>query len=150
MDSKKTQEYFRKLVSQVRKEYIIAGEARKKGLDPVDKVEVPLAMSLAEKSVGLVATVYPQLEGSGVSERMIELEKQYGKLDVVVSFKIAEEVAKEKFCKFESLLQAIDAGIRVGFAYNTLGVVASPIEGYTELKLKKTREGKDYFCAYFW
>ncbi len=145
----KVDEYFKNLVEGVRKEYAIAEEARKKNLDPVDKVEIPLAMSLAEKVVGLVSTIYPQLKDSGVTKRILDLEKDYGQLDVAVSFKIAEEIAKEKFCKFESLLQAIDAGIRVGFAYNTLGVVASPIEGYTQLKLGKTKEGKDYFIAYF-
>jgi len=31
----------------------------------------------------------------------------------------------------------------------TLGVVASPIEGYTGIELGKTREGKDYFIAKF-
>ncbi len=144
-----TEKYFEMLVKRVRREYAIAEEARKKGLDPVDEVEIPLAMSLAEKAVGLISTLYPQLKGSGVTKRILELEEQYGQLDAAVSFKIAEEVAKEKFCKFESLLQAIEAGIRVGFAYNTLGVVASPIEGFTQLKLGKTRKGEEYFIAYF-
>ena len=46
-------------------------------------------------------------------------------------------IAKGKFCKFENQLEAIDAGIRVGFAYTTLGVVSSPIEGYTGIKTGK-------------
>ncbi len=142
------EDYFKKLVRRVRKEYKVAGEARAKKLDPVDEVEIPLAMSLAEKSVGLISTIYPQL-GEKVSKRMLELEAEYGQLDPAVSFKIAEEVAKERFCKFKDLPEAIDAGIRVGFAYATLGVVASPIEGYTGLKLGKTKEGKEYFIAYF-
>jgi DNA polymerase II large subunit len=141
-------DYFKKLVRGVRKEYKIANEARTKKLDPVDEVEIPLAMSLAEKSVGLISTIYPQL-GEKVSKRMLELEEEYGQLDPAVSFKIAEEVAKERFCKFKDLMEAIDAGIRVGFAYATLGVVASPIEGYTGLKLGKTKDGKEYFSAYF-
>src|SRR3989338_4449209 len=77
------------------------------------------------------------------------IEKEYGSLDVAVCLKIAEEIAKEKFCKFSSHLEAIEAGIRIGFAYTTLGVVSSPIEGFTELKLGKTRKGEDYFVAYF-
>jgi DNA polymerase II large subunit len=68
---------------------------------------------------------------------------------MAVAFKTAEEVAKQKFCKFSSLLEAIDAGIRIGFAYVTLGVVSSPIEGFTGLKLGKTKAGKEYFKAYF-
>ena len=144
-----TQEYFRDIEKQVKRVYEIAEEARSKGFDPADKVEIPLARSLAEKVVGLISTIYPQMSGSGISERILELEEEYGKLDTTIVFKIAEEVAKQKFCKFSDLLEAIDAGIRIGFAYTTLGVVSSPIEGYTELKVGKTMDGKEYFIAYF-
>jgi DNA polymerase II large subunit len=144
-----TEKYFKDLEKQVRVVYDVAESAKKTGLDPVDSVEIPLAMSMAEKVVGLISTIYPQMENSGIAERILDLEKSYGKLDTTVVFKIAEEVAKQKFCKFSSLLEAIDAGIRVGFAYATLGVVSSPIEGYTGIKLKKTRDGKDYFEANF-
>jgi len=143
-----TKEYFEDIEREVEKSFVVAREARKKGLDPVSDVEVPIARSLAEKAVGLISTVYPQLDEK-VVKKITEFEKDYGQLDVMVAFKIAEEIAKEKFCKFESLLQAIDAGIRVGFSYLTLGVVSSPIEGFTELKLEKTRDGKEYFKAYF-
>ncbi|MCX6749488.1 MAG: DNA polymerase II large subunit [Candidatus Pacearchaeota archaeon] len=43
----------------------------------------------------------------------------------------------------------MEAGIRIGFAYITLGVVSSPIEGFTGLRLEKTKDGKDYFAANF-
>jgi len=144
-----TQTYFQNLEKNVRKVYEVAEEARAKGLDPVDKVEVPLAMNMAEKVVTLIGTVYPQLIDSGIVDRILELEGEYGKLDVTVVFKIAEEVAKQKFCKFSNLVDAIDAGVRVGFAYTTLGVVSSPIEGYTGLKVRKTRDGKEYLEASF-
>jgi len=144
-----TEQYFSHLEKEVRKVYFIAEKAREKGLDPVDKVEVPLARSLAEKVVNLIGTIYPQLVNEAIINRILELEEIYGKLDVTVVFKIAEEVAKQKFCSFPNLLDAIDAGIRIGFAYTTLGVVSSPIEGYTGLKIRKTREGKEYFEASF-
>ena len=142
------QQYFKKIAEDVKKTYEVANLARAKNLDPADHVEVSLASSLAEKAVGLISTIYPQLDQKVVA-RILELEKEYGSLDPCISFKIAEEIAKEKFCKFKDLMEAIDAGIRVGFAYNTLGVVSSPIEGYTGLKLEKTADGKDYFKAYF-
>ena len=142
-------QYFKDIENGTKAVYEIAEKAREKGLDPVDKVEIPLAMTMAEKVVALVSTIYPQMQGAGIDKRILELEKEYGKLDVAVVFKIAEEVSKQKYCRFESLLQAVDAGIRIGFAYTTLGVVSSPIEGFTELKLGKTRKGEDYFVAYF-
>ncbi len=149
MLSEKTQKYFKNFKKEVDKVYVMAAEAKATGLDPVDKIEVPLATSMAQKVVKLIATVYPQLDECGIDKRILKLEEEYGKLDSTVVFKIAEEIARQKFCKFASLREAIDAGIRVGFAYTTLGVVASPIEGYTELKLEKTREGKEYFKVYF-
>ncbi|MEK6823692.1 MAG: DNA polymerase II large subunit [Nanoarchaeota archaeon] len=144
-----TQTYFENLRKEVDKVYEMAGEARAKGLDPVDEVEIPLAMSMAEKVVGLISTIYPQMKDSGISKRILELEKEYGKLDSTIMFKIAEEVARQKFCSFDNLIESIDAGIRVGFAYVTLAVVSSPIEGFTGLKVKKTRNNKDYLEASF-
>ena len=144
-----TLKYFKDIERETKKIYSIAEEAREKGWDPAEKVEIPLAMTMAEKVVALVSTIYPQMENSGIDKRILELEKEYGKLDVAIVFQIAEEVAKQKFCQFESLQKSIDAGIRIGFAYNTLGVVSSPIEGFTELKFGKTKKGEDYFVAYF-
>ncbi len=144
-----TQNYFKQLEKDVREVYELANVARAKGLDPANEVEMPLAMTMAEKVVGLISTIYPQMRNSGIAKRILELEQEYGKLDTTISFRIAEEVAKQKFCKFENLLQAIEAGIRIGFAYSTLGVVSSPIEGFTGLKLGKTKDDKDYFIAFF-
>src|SRR3989338_1338489 len=144
-----TEEYFEHIEKEVKRYYGVAREARKKGFDPVSDVETPIAMTLAEKAVGLISTVYPQLNDKGIIDRIIELEKEFGQLDMMVPFRIAEELAREKYCKFASHLQAMDAGIRVGFSYITIGVVSSPIEGFTELKIKKTRDGKDYLAAYF-
>ncbi len=144
-----SEDYFKNLKEKIDLSYDVAGKARAKGLDPDDKVEVPLAMTMAAKVVRLISTKYSQLDREDVIERILELERQYGALDMSVSFKIAEEIAKEKYCKFETQLEAMDAGIRVGFAYATLGVVSSPIEGYTEIKTGKTKTGETYLRAYF-
>ena len=143
------EEYFEGISEQVKKEYAVANAARAKGLDPSDKVEIPLAMTMAEKSVGLITTVYPDLPIESITKRMLELEVQYGQLDTTVSFVIAREIAENKFYEFEDKLEGIDAGLRVGFAYITLGVVASPIEGYTGFDIGKTRKGEEYFIVNF-
>lgn len=144
-----SEEYFNSIEKETDRIFSVAREARKKGIDPVADIEVPIATSLAEKAIGLISTMYPQLNDKRLVNRILELEKEYGPLTVSVALGIAEDIAREKYCKFESLLQAIDAGIRVGFSYMTLGVVSSPLEGFTELKLGKTRDGKEYFKAYF-
>ena len=147
--TKQTTEYFENLKKEVDVVYSMAEKAKATGLDPVDKIEIPIAMSMAEKVVGLISTIYPQMLNSGIAERILEFEEMYGKLDTTVVFKIAEEVSDQKFCKFTSVLEAMDAGIRVGFAYATLGVVSSPIEGYTGIEACKTNDGKEYILANF-
>ncbi len=147
--SEETEKYFARIAEGVKLSYEVAEQAKKKGIDPVDKVEVPLALTMAAKVVRLIATLYPQLDREDIIERILELERIYGALDNTVTFKIAEEIAQEKYCKFENQMQAIDAGIRVGFAYVTLGVVSSPIEGYTEIRTGTTQDGKTYLKPFF-
>ena len=140
-------EYFEELEKQVRVLYSQAEEARKIGIDPSNKVDIPIAKSLAERVLGLVSVLYPQIQDVRIVNRILELEKQYGSLDPAIALTIAEEIAKEKFCKFESHLQAMEAGIRVGVGYLTLGYVSSPIEGFIQLKIKKTIDGTGEFLA---
>ncbi len=142
-------EYFDSLQKAVQYNYAVANSARAKGLDPENTVEVPQANSLAEKVVGLISAIYPQIQGKGITERILDLEKQYGSLNPAVALSIAEETAREKFCKFDKQHLAIEIGIRLAIAYMTLGVVSSPIEGFTELKINKTREGGDYFVPMY-
>jgi len=141
-------EYNELIERKVNEAYGVASKARAKGFDPVDSVEIPLAKNMAERVEGLISAVAPQVKGAGIARRIHELEEKYG-VDWRVAFIVAREVAQEKFCKFESKLETMEVGLRVGLAYLTNGVVASPLEGFTRLELKKTREGKEYFCLYF-
>ena len=139
--------YFMKLDQDSKKIYQIAEQARKKGLDPTKKIEITLAKNMAERVIGLISVVAPQIINSKATERILELEKEFGILDWRVSLKIAKEVAQENFCEFKTKKEAIEIGIRTGFAYVTVGVVSSPLEGFTSLEIKKRRDNKgDYFC----
>src|SRR3972149_240036 len=135
-------EYFDVLKSRMKNEHAVAESARKKGFDAVDRVEIVLAENMAERVVGLISVVAPQVRGSGMEQRIMELEKQFGALDWRVALKIAEEVAQEKFCKFSSKKEAIEVGIRVGFAYVTVGVVSSPLDGLVNIEFKQRMDGK--------
>lgn len=142
-------EYFEQLEKKVKEQVERAREAKKQGFDPVSDVEVPLANTLAERVVGLVSVLYPQIQDQKIIERILALEKQYRSLDPAVALCIAEEIAREKLCKFTSHLEAVEAGIRVALGYLTLGYVSSPIEGFIQLKVKKTATGEDFLAAYY-
>ncbi len=145
----KTEEYFERINKQVKIAYNVANEARAKGLDPEKKVDIPVAKNKAERCVNLVGTEAPEIMNKGIAERINELEEQYEAGDFRVALTIASEVASEKFCKFENKIKAIEAGIRLGIAYVTLGTVSAPLEGFVEAKLKKTSKGEDYIAIYF-
>src|SRR3989338_8543194 len=141
--------YFDKIGSDIQQAYEVAQAARKKGLDPESIVSIPLAKNMAERVVGLISVVAPQITDSKVTERIAELEKEYGLLDWRAGFKIAEEEAQKKHCKFKDKLEAMEVGIRVGFAYLPLGIVSAPLEGFIGLKIKKRKDGKEYFALQY-
>ncbi|HLC57137.1 MAG TPA: DNA polymerase II large subunit [Candidatus Nanoarchaeia archaeon] len=142
-------EYFDGISKEVREMSAFVDSARKKGLDAVDGVEIPIARNMAERVEGLISVVAPQIRGCGMVERIQELEGEFGKLDWRVALNIAEEIANEKFCKFKDKHEAMEIGIRVGIAYVTNGVVASPLEGFTQLKVRKRKDGGEYVALFF-
>lgn len=141
--------YADRLEREVQYCYQLASQARQQRLDPENEVNIPLAKNMAERVAGIISIVAPQLIASPMAERIQELEKEYSKLDWRVGFQIAEEVAREKFCRFADQREAVEVGIRVGFAYLTLGIVAAPLEGFIGLKIKKTAAGKEYLSLQY-
>ena len=149
VSSQEIQDYFKKIEEQTKLAYSIANKARKKGFDPELKVNIPLAKNMAERVEGLISAAAPQLVGTKMRERIQEVEKEYSPLDWRVALKIAEEVALEKFCGFKDKKEAMEVGVRVGFAYQTCGIVAAPLEGFIELKIKQRKDGKEYISAFY-
>ena len=72
-------EYFTELHTSLEQAYVIAEQARKKHLDPVAHVEIPIAKNMAERVEGLISAVSPHIKGTGIPERILVLEEQYGK-----------------------------------------------------------------------
>jgi len=147
--SKRIGDYFQEMDDKINQVHKIASTARKKGYDPEEKVDIPLAKNMAERVTGLISAVAPQIVNTNVPKRINELEKKYGILDWRISLIIALEIAQEKYCKFKHKKEAMEIGIRVGFAYHTLGTVASPLEGFSHITIEKTKDGKEYFKLYF-
>ncbi|MBI2147510.1 DNA polymerase II large subunit [Candidatus Woesearchaeota archaeon] len=144
------QQYLQHLDDETSRVYAVAAEARKRGFDPEPKVDIPIARNMAERVEGLISAAAPELSGTGMIARILDLEKKYGGGAWQVALLIAEEVAKETFCKFQDKRTAMEVGIRAGMAYSTAGIVAAPLEGFIELKLKPRRDGKgDYFSVLY-
>lgn len=142
--------YFERFRKDTFDAFMTAQKARARGYDPEEEVSVALAKTLAERVIGLISVIVPQIKNAGVERRIEELEREHGILDWRVAFTVALEIAQKKFCAFETEMDAITAGVRVGFAYITLGVVSAPLEGLSSIEVKERldRSGK-YFCLNF-
>ncbi|MDP3727843.1 MAG: DNA polymerase II large subunit [bacterium] len=148
--SPRVESIFDSLQKEVLHCYEIANKTKTLGYDPDTFVKIPLARNMAERVEGLIASVAPEVLGKGIPDRIQQLEKHYGSQDWRVALVIAEEVAKEKFCQFSSKKKAIETGIRIGFAYVTVGVVSSPLEGFIEVQFRKRRDnGQEYFALIY-
>jgi DNA polymerase II large subunit len=147
--SEEIQEYFNYIKERLEKEYAIANKARSKGYDPEFHVDIPLAKDVADRVEKLIGAACPQIVNKGLPVRIRDLEKQYGSGDWRIALIVSQEVADEKFGKFDSLEKAIETGIRIGLAYITLAVTAAPLEGFVELKMKKRSDGKPYLSLFF-
>ena len=138
-------DYFDRLEADTHHLYEIANEARSKGLDVEIKTEVPLAKDLAERVEGLVGP-------EGVAQRIKELETDIDRESV--AFEIAAEIASGKFEltgeKAEwNEEQRCDQGLRTALAILTEGVVAAPLEGISQVKIKQNFDGTKYIGVYF-
>ncbi|MBS3162896.1 DNA polymerase II large subunit [Candidatus Woesearchaeota archaeon] len=148
--STRVENIFSKINEDVMACYDLANHVKKLGYDPDDSVKIPLARNMAERVEGLISSVAPEVLGKGIPARIQELEQQFGSQDWRVALVIAEEVAREKFCKFSDKKKAIEIGIRTGFAYVTVGVVSSPLEGFIEVKFRQRRDNsKEYFALVY-
>lgn len=138
-------DYFDRLEADTKKLYEIANEARSKGLDVETKTEVPLAKDLAERVEGLVGP-------EGVAKRIKELEKDLTREEV--AFEIAAEIASGKFELVGEKAnyteeQRCDQGLRTALAILTEGVVAAPLEGISQVKIKQNFDSTKYIAVYF-
>jgi DNA polymerase II large subunit len=144
------EEYFDNLREKTGKAYDLAEKAREQSKDPERRVDIPVAEDLPEKASSLViAAKFPELEDSGVPERIRELEDEYGKNDERVSFQIAREIAQGEFHEFDEKERACDAGVRVGASYMTGGITTAPLEGIGDVKIRENDDGTEYLAMYY-
>ena len=138
--SKEMISYFESILKEVKRIYEIAEKCRKKGYDPVDHVEIPLARDMADRVEGLVGP-------EGVANRIRELVNKYGKEPAALE--IAREIVEGKFGEGDSREKLAEQAIRTALAILTEGIVAAPLEGIAHVKIKRNKDGSEYLAIYF-
>jgi len=139
--SDKMNDYMEEIQKKVDRCYTIATEARELGLDPEEYIESPQAKDLAGRVEKLVGP-------EGVAQVIREL-KLKGKDDDKIVFQVVSDILEKKIGNIEELNQRVDRAIRVGLAIKTMGVVSAPLEGISNISIRKDHEGNKYLSLYF-
>jgi len=142
-------EYFNLIREKFFEAYSIAREARKKGYDPVDDVEILYSDDMAQRVENLLSTINPIISQIELSKKIREIEKEFGPLSFSTILEIANYVSSKVYELTKDKILSIDLGLRAAFAYHTLGVVAAPTEGIVKVEAKKRRDGKEYIAVYY-
>ena len=124
--------------------YNIAEQARKKGYDHKEFVEIPRAADLAGRTEKLLITY---LDGYEVAEDIRVLLAEHDR--ETTSIMMAQSVARGFREKGYDLVTAIDVGLRVGLAILTEAVLVAPLEGISEVRLLNNIDGSQFVSVHF-
>ncbi len=124
--------YFDELEQSALKAYAVAREARGKGYDPEQDVEIPMAEDLALRAQELTGV-------KNTAEKIRELSEEYDREEV--SIHIAREVANRDE---GSVKERLEDAVRIGLAVLTEGILVAPLEGIGGLDIKDNSDGTNY------
>ncbi len=132
--------YFDMLREGLQKAYAVASEARSKGFDPTDDVEVKIAKDVAARVEGIVGP-------PGVTELIRGLEAS-GMARDDIAFEVAKRIAGGELMKGGKEV-LIEQAVRTGLGILTEGVLVAPTEGIAKVRIKRNPDGSDYIAVYY-
>jgi DNA polymerase II large subunit len=133
-------EYFAKMQADLTIAHSIASEARRKGFDPENGVEIKPAADVAARVEEIVGP-------PGISSIIRELEKE-GKSREMIAFEVAKKITKGEYGK-GGMEERIEQAVRTGVGILTEGVLVAPTEGISKIRIRKNPDGSNYLSMYF-
>ncbi len=131
--------YLEALQAQLAEAMAIAEEARRAGLDPTTRVEIPVANDLADRVEALLGI-------TGVAARIRELETEMSREEAAL--RIGDDFVARRFGE-TTREEILDHAIRTAMALLTEGVVAAPTEGIGKVGLGRNDDGSEYLKVYY-
>ncbi len=133
-------EYLDILRDGLQKAYAAASEARGKGFDPADDVEVRIAKDVAARVEGIVGP-------PGIADLIRSLEKA-GMAREDIAFEVGKKIASGEVIKANKEF-LIEQSVRTGLGILTEGVLVAPTEGIAKVRIKQNPDGSDYVAVYY-
>lgn len=138
----KMPEYYSKYYSNLSTEtysiFEIAADAKSNLVDSSGIIEPKIAFDLADRVA--------KMHEIDISEPLRELLKINGKeLSALI---LSKEIASGKYSMPNATLEEkLDLAVRVGLAIVTEGVTIAPLQGISEVKIKKNKDGTEYLSV---
>jgi len=126
------------ILTNLQKNLDVAVEARRRGIDVTDRVEPKIAFDLADRVA--------KMHNIDIADRLRELLSKTSKEKAAL--KIAEEITLGEYGD-QDLRTRLDNAVRVSLAVVTEGVTIAPLQGISDVQLKKNSNGTDYLSISF-
>ena len=133
-------DYYNKLSNEVFLIFEKAALAKATLADSSGMVEPKIAFDLSDR--------VSKMHDIDVTENLRKLIQTTTK--ELAALKLAEEIAGGKYSDAETgLEEKLDLAVRVGLAIVTEGVTIAPLQGISEVKIKKNADGSEYLSVSF-
>ncbi|MFB6188780.1 MAG: DNA-directed DNA polymerase II large subunit [Halapricum sp.] len=132
--------YFDRLETGLEAAMEVANTARKRGGDPTDAVEIPVARDMADRVENILGI-------DGVAERVRELEGQMSREEAALE--LVEDFVDGSVGDYDSKAGKIEGAVRTAVALLTEGVVAAPIEGIDRVEVLENDDGTEFVNVYY-
>ena len=132
-------DYYTKYYSALSKEtydiFVKAAEAKSTLVDSSGIIEPKIAFDLADRVA--------KMHDINIADPLRQLLKTHGKELSALNF--SKDIALGKYTPPNSSLEEkLDLAVRVGLAIVTEGVTIAPLQGISEVKIKKNKDGSEY------
>ena len=134
--------YFERLESGLEEALSVAREARERGGDPTDDVEIPIARDMADRVENILGI-------DGVAERVREMEADPDLSREEATLELAADFADGTAGNYDTRAGKVEGAVRTAVALLTEGVVAAPIEGIDRVELLENDDGTEFVNIYY-
>ena len=134
--------YFERLESGLDEAMELAREARQRGGDPTEDVEIPIAKDMADRVENILGI-------DGVAERVREMEEDPDLSREEAALELAEDFADGNVGDYDSKAGKVEGAVRTAVALLTEGVVAAPIEGIDRVEILDNDDGTEFINVYY-
>ncbi|WP_254839278.1 DNA polymerase II large subunit [Natronomonas marina] len=134
--------YFERLESGLDEALSVARDARERGGDPTDDVEIPIAKDMADRVENILGI-------DGVAERVREMEDDPDLSREEAALELAADFAEGSVGDYDTRAGKVEGAVRTAVALLTEGVVAAPIEGIDRVELLENDDGTEFVNIYY-